>query len=122
MNDVYEDGVKRAPDTSEYADILVYHYDVLTMKYREFIQEKANLRYDEQLFTDYLSELVTILKLILPKLKGGGKRTEAVYNEIKEFQSWTVDILIPRIQEREKVPDLHRIVDDAYDVLGLSPI
>lgn len=116
------DQVKQADGSNEYADILIFHYDVLTMKYREFIQEKANLRYDEQLFTDYLSELVTILRLILPKLKGGGKRTEAIYNDIKVFEPWVKDILIPRVNERDKVFDLHKIIDEAYDVLGLSPI
>ena len=113
--------IKQA-DTNEYADTLAFHYDVLTMKYLRFVQEKANLRYDEELFTEYLSELVTILRLILPKLKGGGKKTEAIYDEIKGFEPWIKEILIPRVQERDKVFDLHKIIDEAFDILGLSPI
>ncbi len=122
MNNVVYDNIKQADTTNDMVDILLFHYDVLTMKYNAFIQEKANLRYDEQLFTDYLSELVTILRLILPKLKGGGRKTEEIYKQIKEFEPWIKDILIPRVEERDKVFDLHSIIDEAYDVLGLSPI
>jgi hypothetical protein len=118
----YDEGFKRAEGNEEYRDILVFHYDVLTMKYREFIQEKANLRYDEQLFTDYLSEMVTILGLILPKVKGGGKRTEALYDQLVTFEPWISDIIIPRVQERDRVFDLHKLIGEAYEILGLSPI
>lgn len=113
---------KRGFESGDFIDILLYHYDILTMRYNRFIEEKANLRYDEQLFTEYLSELVTILRLILPKLKGGGKKTEAIYEKVKPFEPWTKEIMIPRVFEREKVFDLHSIVDEAYDILGLSPI
>ena len=118
----YEDGFKRASNSNEYVDVLVYHLDVLTMKYRAFIEEKANLRYDENLFTEYLSEEVTILSLILPKLKGGGKRTEALYNEMKAYEPWLKDILIPRVRERDKVFELHRLIGEAYEILGLSQL
>lgn len=118
----YDDGIKRAEGSDEYRDILIYHLDVLTMKYRDFIQEKANLRYDEQLFTDYLSEMVTILGLILPKLKGGGKKTEKLYAEMKVYEPWISDILIPRVDERDKVFDLHRLIGEAYETLGLSTL
>lgn len=118
----YDDGIKQTTGSSEYRDILVYHLDVLTMKYRDFIQEKANLHYDEQLFTEYLSEMVTILGLVLPKLKGGGKRTEVLYKEMKTFEPWISDILIPRVQQRERVFELHRLIGESYEALGLSPI
>lgn len=114
--------IKQAKGYSEYHAILIYHYDILTLKYRDFITQKARLTYDDDIFTEYLSEAITILSLILPKLKGGGKRTENLYERIKRFEPWISDILIPRVTKQEEVFELHTLLGEAYELLGLSDI
>lgn len=94
----------------------------LNLGYRFFLEEKAKLHYDEELFTECIAYMIIIIAQLLPKLEGGGAKTEKLFKELKVYEPWMDDIMIPKLKEREKVGDLYKIIIRAYDILGLSPL
>lgn len=120
----YEGEMRRAEITPTFRDMMVDHLDLLIMYHKEYTDAKLRLNYDEDLFTCFVSELLEITRQLLPKLEGGGKRTERLFKEFCEFKTWLKDPLIPKVQqeERERVERLYDLITEAYHVLGLSPL
>jgi hypothetical protein len=90
--------------------------------YNFFLEEKMKLHYDEELFTECIALMLTITANILPKLEGGGAKTEKMFTKIKVYEPWLTDVMLPKIHQREKVNDLYRLILEAYDLLGLSSL
>lgn len=118
----YDSEFERSENQHEYRADLVQYLRELTKGYQFFLEEKAKLHYDEELFTECIAYMVIIMSHLLPKLEGGGKKTEALYKELKAFEPWMDDVMIPKLKEREKVGDLYKIILRAYDMLGLSAL
>lgn len=90
--------------------------------YNFFIEEKMKLHYDEELFTECIALMLTITANILPKLEGGGAKTEKMFAELKVYEPWLTDVMIPKLHQRDKVNNLYRSILKAYDLLGLSSL
>lgn len=116
----FDSEFKRADETPGYKDDLVGDFRELNKGWRFFLDEKAKLHYDEELFTECISLMVVIVAQILPKLRGGGAKTEALYNEMKPYERWLDDIMIPKLRERDKVGLLYKLIVRGYDLLGLT--
>jgi hypothetical protein len=105
-----------------YGDDMRKYLRDLSDAYEFFIEEKMKLHYDEELFTECLASMITIMSHLLPKLSGGGTKTERVYRELKTYEHWMDDVMIPKLSERGRVTELYKLILEAYDLLGLSSL
>ena len=112
----------RAEGRRGYSDDLLEMLQELTRAYQFFMEEKLKLHYDEELFTECIASMVVIMSHLLPKLEGGGVKTERLYKEMKKFEAWIDDLMVPKLKERERVNDLWRLILKSYDTLGLSTL
>lgn len=115
-------GLQRAEETYQYRELLIYHLDKLTLLFGDYLANEARGTRDESLFNNMLSEMLVLVAHLYPKIQGGGKKTELLLEEFKEFVPWLEDIKKPKafLKERMKIPALFRLIIRAYDVLGLS--
>lgn len=118
----YDAQFERSENQPQYRMDLIQYLRELTKAYQFFLEEKAKLHYDEELFTECIAYMVIIMSHLLPKLEGGGQKTEKLYAEMEKFEPWLDDVMIPKLKEREKVGDLYKIIIRAYDMLGLSAL
>jgi len=120
----YDGEMRRAEMTPSFREMMVDLLDLLIMGHKDYNDAKLRLNYDEDLFTNFISIMLEITRQLMPKLEGGGKRTERLYQEFNEFRPWLKDSLIPKVQEEErgKVEHLFDLITEAYHVLGLSPL
>jgi hypothetical protein len=118
----FDSEFQRPDSFPAYRDDLAGYLRELTIGYKFFLEEKAKLHYDEELFTECIAYMVVITSHLLPKLEGGGSKTERLYNELKVYEPWIDDIMIPKLKERSKVNDLYKIILRCYDILGLTPL
>ena len=118
----YDTELKRSDELPQYSDELIIMLINMTRGYKYFLEEKAKLHYDEELFTECIADMLEILSHILPKMEGGGAKTEPLYKQLKEFEPWLDDVMIPKIKEREKVNTLYNLIIRAYHVLGLTTL
>lgn len=118
----FDSEFERSDDQHEYKKDLVGYLRELNQGYRYFLEEKAKLHYDEELFTECISLMVIITAQLLPKMEGGGKKTEVLFMALKAYEPWLDDVMIPKLKEREKVGELYKIILRAYDMLGLSAL
>jgi len=118
----YDTELKRSDELPQYSDELIIMLINMTRGYKFFLQEKAKLHYDEELFTECIADMLEILSHILPKLEGGGQRTKELYDKLKKFEPWINDVMIPKIKERTKVNELYNLIIRAYHVLGLTTL
>jgi hypothetical protein len=108
-----------------YGDDLRKYLDKLSEAIELFNDERMELRYDEELFTDCIGAEITIVAHILPKLEGGGDKTKSLYAEMKVYEPWLDDVMIPKMKEKDRVVsvmNLYRLILRAYDMLGLTPL
>lgn len=112
----------RAEAKPGYGEDLLEYLRELTRAYTFFMEEKLKLHYDEELFTECIASMVVIMSHLLPKLEGGGTKTEKLYKEMKTYEHWMDDLMIPKLKEREKVNELWRLILKSYDTLGLSSL
>lgn len=108
-----------------YGDDLRKYLDKLSESIELFNDERMELRYDEELFTDCIGAEITIVAHLLPKLEGGGTKTESLYKEMKLFEPWLDDVMIPKMKENDRVVSvmkLYKLILRAYDMLGLTPL
>jgi len=115
---------RQATSTDQYREILILHLDHLSILYRDLLRAYAKSSSDENLYNDCISEMIIVLDFIYPKLKGSGKKTEPLLKQIDEYITWTDNIMIPKLDkiERKKIHKLYKLIQEAYDVLGLSKI
>lgn len=120
----YEGEMRRAELTPSFREMMVDLLDLLIMGHKEYNDAKLRLNYDEDLYTNFISFMLEITRQLMPKLEGGGKKTERLYQEFCKYKPWLKDSLIPKVnqEEREKVEDLFDLITEAYHVLGLSQL
>lgn len=113
---------KQAIATTQYRDILILHLDALTIMYRELLRDYAKAVLDEEKYNNCLTEMIVIVDHLMPKLEGGGVRTEKLLKSFKEYEDWTENIMIPKaiIKERKRIHTLFKLILQAFNVLGLS--
>jgi len=119
-----EDQLKQATVSTQYRDILILHLDHLSILYRDLLRAYARCSLNEDLYNNCVSEMIVVLDFIYPKLKGGGQKTEELLKQLDTYITWTDNIMIPKLDkdERKKVHRLYKLIQEAYDVLGLSRI
>jgi hypothetical protein len=105
-----------------YGEDLLEYLRELSRAYQFFMEEKLKLHYDEELFTECIASMVVIMSHLLPKLEGGGIKTEKLYKEMCKFEPWIDDLMVPKLKERERVNDLWKLILKSYDTLGLSTL
>lgn len=117
-----EEELKQATASNQYRDILILHLDHLSILYRDLLRAYARFSLDEDLYNNCISEMIVVLDFIYPKLKGGGKRCENILKQLDEYVQWTESIMIPKLDrnERKKIHGLYKLIQEAYDILGLS--
>ena len=117
-----EDQIKQATVSLQYRDILILHLDSMTLLYREVLRDYAKTKLDEENFNECLTEMVIIIDHLLPKLEGSGNSTKRLLEKFNEYNSWTENIMVPKVDmsERKKLHNLFKLILKAYDVLGLS--
>ena len=116
------DQLKQATISTQYRDILILHLDHLSILYRDLLRAYARSSLDEELYNNCISEMIVVLDFIYPKLKGGGTKTESLIKRLDNYITWTDNIMIPKLdkEERKKIHSLYKLIQEAYDVLGLS--
>jgi len=114
--------LKQATSSNQYRDILILHLDHLSILYRDLLRAYARSSLDEELYNNCVSEMIVVLDFIYPKLKGGGQKCKDVLKQLEEYIQWTDNIMIPKLDknERKKVHRLYKLIQEAYDILGLS--
>jgi len=117
-----DEQLKQATASLQYRDILILHLDALTIMYRELLRDYAKSVLDEDKYNECLTEMVVIMDHLMPKLEGGGQGTEKLLESFSEYVGWTENIMIPKtkLEERQKLHSLFKLILKAYDVLGLS--
>jgi len=118
----YDSEFKRAEEAPDYRNDLIADLRELNQGWRFFLDEKAKLHYDEELFTECITLMVVITAQLLPKLEGGGAKTDALFKLMKPFEPWLDDIMMPKLREREKAGNLYKLIIRGYDLLGLTQI
>lgn len=115
-------GLQRAEETYQYRELLIYHLDKLTLLFGDYLSNEARGARDELLVNNMLAEMIVLSAHLYPKIQGGGKQTEMLLQEFKSFLPWITDIKIPKAypEQRKKIPELFRLIIQAYDKLGLS--
>lgn len=114
--------LKQATISTQFRDIMILHLDHLSILYRDLLRAYAKSALDEEIYNNCISEIIVVLDFIYPKLKGGGTKTESLLKELENYVAWTDNIMIPKLDktERKKLHKLYKLVQDAYDILGLS--
>lgn len=118
----YDSEFKRAEEAPDYRNDLIADLRELNQGWRFFLDEKAKLHYDEELFSECITLMVVIIAQLLPKLEGGGAKTEKLFTLMKPYEKWLDDVMIPKLREREKVGELYKLIIRGYDLLGLTQI
>ena len=114
--------IKQADVSKLYLENLILHLDALTILYRELLRDYTQVKMDEINYNKCLTEMVVVMIHLLPKLEGGGAGTEPLYKDFAEYETWSENILIAKldIEERKKIHKLFKLIIKAYDVLGIS--
>ena len=129
MNDgEYEDiedvELARATETDQYASMMRRYLDDLTIIYEQMMTNLISGKSSEQAVNACIAKMLSLMNHLLPKIEGGGDKTEELKNEFDKYKHWKKQVQTMKVDKEEmnKIPDLYSLIIRAYDVLGLTNI
>lgn len=116
--------MKRAIETPMYREMMLAHLDVLTVLYRDLLEDECTITINDESRNKCLAEMLVVIKHIKPKLEGSGERATKLLQLMVPFEPWIRDILTAKTEESEynRIHQLFELIVRSYDLLGWSNI
>ena len=114
----------RATATDQYSGMMRRYLDELTIIYENMMARLISNRGAEEAFNACVAKMLSIMTHLLPKIEGGGDKTQKMREEFEQYKTWIKQVQKMKInkEEMDKVPDLYNLIVRAYDKLGLTSI
>ena len=116
--------INRATEIEKYKHDLLKYLDDLFMLVTNLRSKVLRGKHDEELVNATISQSVTIMSCLLPKLEGGGQEAYSLLQKFEPFRKWQYDITLPKREKNEanKIFILYDYILKAYDLLGLTKV
>lgn len=111
-------------ETESYRSLMLRWYSELIETYAAFDVALLSGRGDDNLLNILLSQLRTIGKQLLPKVKGGGSNLKDLIPEYDTFKEWFDNISVVKqdLKQLDRIPELYDLIIRTYDILGITTL
>jgi hypothetical protein len=122
MMDQPQQVIKYPEETGDFRTRLNRYDDELFYLIEQLQSNILHGRYEEDVVNDAISYLVILMRLIRPKIEGGGQKTQHLLEEFNEFKPWMDNIYIPKTvpEESDKILKLYDLIQRAFHHLNIS--